>query len=39
MAIAAVLAAAVVWDGRSRRWEGFALAGAYVLVVVWYGLV
>jgi Ca2+:H+ antiporter len=37
MAISAVLAAVVVWDGRSRRWEGFALAGAYVLAVIWYG--
>jgi len=37
MAIATVLAVAVVADGRARRWEGFALVGAYALAVVWYG--
>jgi Ca2+:H+ antiporter len=36
MLLAAVLAAVVVADGRSRRWEGFLLAGAYVLCVAWY---
>jgi Ca2+:H+ antiporter len=35
---AAALAAWVVADGRSRRWEGFALVGAYGLFVVWYAL-
>jgi Ca2+:H+ antiporter len=38
MALSAVVAAVVVWDGRSRRWEGFALAGAYALAVLWYAL-
>ena len=28
MAVAAAFAAFVIWDGRSRRWEGFLLAGA-----------
>ena len=34
MAVAAIFAAIVVWDGRSRRWEGFLLVGAYGVVVV-----
>jgi Ca2+:H+ antiporter len=38
MAAAAALATIVVWDGRSRRWEGFALAGAYGVCVVVYAL-
>ena len=38
MAAAAAFAAWVVWDGRSRRWEGFVLIGAYVLMVVAYYL-
>jgi Ca2+:H+ antiporter len=38
MAAAAALATIVVWDGRSRRWEGFALAGAYGVCVVAYAL-
>jgi Ca2+:H+ antiporter len=38
MAVAAVLAALVVWDGRSRRWEGFLLVGLYCLAAVWYAL-
>ena len=29
MAAAALFAAWVVWDGRSRRWEGFLLVGVY----------
>ena len=36
MAGAAVVAALVVRDGRSRRWEGFLLAGVYGLAVAWY---
>jgi Ca2+:H+ antiporter len=36
MAAAAVFAAWVVWDGRSRRWEGFVLAGVYGVMVVAY---
>ncbi|HEY2326693.1 MAG TPA: calcium/proton exchanger [Gaiellaceae bacterium] len=36
MALASLLAVLVVWDGKSRRWEGFALVGAYALAVVWY---
>jgi len=23
----------VIWDGRSRRWEGFLLVGVYVLAI------
>jgi Ca2+:H+ antiporter len=38
MALAAGLAWLVTRDGRSRRWEGFLLAGAYVAVVVVYFL-
>ena len=33
MAAAAAFAAIVIWDGRSRRWEGFLLVGVYVLAV------
>jgi Ca2+:H+ antiporter len=33
MAAAAVLAVIVVADGRSRRWEGYLLVGAYALAV------
>ena len=36
MALAAIIAAIVVWDGRSRRWEGFGLGGIYLLFVVVY---
>ena len=36
MAVAAIVAAIVVADGRSRRWEGFLLVGVYSLMVVWY---
>jgi Ca2+:H+ antiporter len=36
MAAAALFAAWVVWDGRSRRWEGFVLAGVYGVMVVAY---
>jgi Ca2+:H+ antiporter len=38
MGIAAVLALVVALDGRSRRWEGFLLVGAYVAAVGWYWL-
>jgi Ca2+:H+ antiporter len=38
MAAAAAFATFVIWDGRSRRWEGFLLVGAYGLAVVWYAL-
>jgi Ca2+:H+ antiporter len=38
MALAAAVATIVVWDGRSRRWEGAALVGTYALCVVWYAL-
>ena len=33
MAAAAGFATMVIWDGRSRRWEGFLLAGVYVLAI------
>jgi Ca2+:H+ antiporter len=38
MAAAAAFATVVVWDGRSRRWEGFMLVAVYGLAVVWYAL-
>src|SRR5207248_7847644 len=38
MAAAAAFAAWVVWDGRSRRWEGFVLIGVYGLMVIAYYL-
>jgi Ca2+:H+ antiporter len=38
MAAAALFAALVIWDGRSRRWEGFMLGGVYGLAVVAYAL-
>ena len=38
MAAAAAFAALVIWDGRSRRWEGFLLVGVYGLAVVAYAL-
>jgi Ca2+:H+ antiporter len=36
MAAAAAVAALVVWDGTSRRWEGFALVAVYGGAVVVY---
>ena len=36
MAAAAAFAAWVVWDGRSRRWEGFVLVAVYGLMVIAY---
>jgi Ca2+:H+ antiporter len=33
MAAAAAFATVVIWDGRSRRWEGFLLVGVYVLAI------
>jgi Ca2+:H+ antiporter len=36
MAAAAIVAALVVADGRSRRWEGFLLVAVYGLAVLWY---
>jgi Ca2+:H+ antiporter len=38
MGAAALFATLVVWDGRSRRWEGIALVAVYGLCVVWYAL-
>ena len=38
MAAAAAFSAWVVWDGRSRRWEGFLLVGVYGLMVAAYAL-
>ncbi|MFL5963162.1 MAG: calcium/proton exchanger [Gaiellaceae bacterium] len=38
MAAAALFAAWVVWDGRSRRWEGFVLVAVYGVMVVAYAL-
>ena len=38
MAGAAVFATLVIWDGRSRRWEGFLLGGVYGLAVLAYAL-
>jgi Ca2+:H+ antiporter len=36
MAAAAAFATWVIWDGRSRRWEGFVLVTAYAAMVVVY---
>jgi len=36
MAAAAAFATWVVWDGRSRRWEGFVLIAVYVLIATAY---
>jgi Ca2+:H+ antiporter len=36
MAFAAIVVAFAVLDGRARRWEGYAITGAYVAVVVAY---
>jgi Ca2+:H+ antiporter len=38
MALAAALAWLVTRDGRSRRWEGFLLTGAYAVAVALYAL-
>jgi Ca2+:H+ antiporter len=38
MAGAAAIGAIVIWDGRSRRWEGFLLTGCYGLAVIAYYL-
>jgi Ca2+:H+ antiporter len=38
MGAAAAFATIVVWDGRSRRWEGFLLVAVYGLCVLWYAL-
>jgi Ca2+:H+ antiporter len=37
MALATVVATLVVYDGRSRRWEGLLLIGIYASIVVWFG--
>ena len=37
MAAATAVVAFVVYDGRSRRWEGWALIGLYSVVAVWFG--
>jgi Ca2+:H+ antiporter len=37
MGIAIVVVAVMAVDGRTKRWEGFGLAGVYALAVVWYG--
>jgi Ca2+:H+ antiporter len=34
MGLAALVVGAVVWDGRSKRWEGAMLIGAYILLAV-----
>ncbi len=39
MTAAAAFATLVIWDGRSRRWEGFLLVAVYGCVVVVYALV
>ena len=38
MAAAAAFSTWVIWDGRSRRWEGFVLVGVYGVAVVAYFL-
>jgi Ca2+:H+ antiporter len=37
MAGATAVVAVVVFDGRSRRWEGWLLIGLYSAVAVWFG--
>jgi Ca2+:H+ antiporter len=37
MALATVVVTAVVFDGTSRRWEGWALVGVYLALVVGFG--
>jgi Ca2+:H+ antiporter len=37
MAIATVVVGVVVYDGRSRRWEGVVLIGIYAAIAVWFG--
>jgi Ca2+:H+ antiporter len=37
MAGATVIVGVVVWDGRSRRWEGVALITVYAAIAVWFG--
>ena len=39
MAAAAAFSTLVIWDGTSKRWEGFLLVGVYGGVVVTYALV
>jgi Ca2+:H+ antiporter len=38
MAAAAAFSVLVIWDGRSRRWEGFLLVSVYGLAVLAYAL-
>jgi len=38
MGLAAAFATLVVWDGKSRRWEGFLLVAVYGLCVAWYAV-
>jgi Ca2+:H+ antiporter len=37
VAAATLIVAVVVYDGRSRRWEGWALIGIYGAIAVWFG--
>jgi Ca2+:H+ antiporter len=37
MALATVMVAVVVFDGRSKRWQGLALVGLYAALVVGFG--
>jgi Ca2+:H+ antiporter len=37
MALATVIVALLVRDGRSRPWEGMLLIGIYVAIAVWFG--
>jgi Ca2+:H+ antiporter len=39
MAIAALVVAAVIRDGRVYRWRGLLLIGVYAAMVIWFGLV
>ena len=38
MGIATTLVTLLALTGRTRRWQGAALIGAYALAAVWYGL-
>jgi Ca2+:H+ antiporter len=38
MALATVVVGAVVWDGLSKRWQGWALVGLYILLVAGFAM-
>jgi len=38
MALATVIVAVTVWDGRTKRWEGWTLVGVYVLLAAGFAV-